>query len=637
MTFHAQKAPIKWGKTTAEERSMIIYEADSSANAVVLCDYGEIVFDLGEESPFYRFTRHKRVKILKRAGFDEGDLAISYFSKKPNMSLKAQVIQPDGSIVKVSKGDIFHEEVQDNYYRKNLAFPNLEEGSIIEYTYTYNSPYLTSLREWYFQDDIPTVKSELRVSMPIWFYYTKLFQGQSLLTSVEENSKMLNTRLGQVEANSSRYIAENMPALKEESFVTTMYDYLARIKFQLKAIEIPGVMYETYMTNWGDVEQELLTNTHFGGQFLKKKWFKEIAETVAPQLTACKTNEAKIELLYNYVVNTMEWDGEYALFCDRDMKKILASKKGSSAELNLMFLGLMRYFELEAYPVLVSTRKHGRVQQHYPFLNQFNHVVVYAQVDEKSGMLMDALDNNMPLGYLNVASLNKAGLLIGAPTGYQWIGIQARKSKDAMVATLQLAEDGTLSGDIQCRHSGYSAIYERDKLATDTDASFWSERFEDRSIAASISDASYSNVKEIGEPLKGKFKCEFSEAAIVADDYIYLNPIVYSGFDENPFKLEERTYPIEIPYPIEENLVLSIEIPEGYVVDELPEALNLGLPNQGGNFTYSFKQTGDNKLQIMARTTLNQLYFAPEEYATIKNFFDIILEKLNEQLVLRKA
>ena len=115
-----------------------------------------------------------------------------------------------------------------------------------------------------------------------------------------------------------------------------------------------------------------------------------------------------------------------------------------------------------------------------------------------------------------------------------------------------------------------------------------------------------------------------------------MSPVVYSAFKENPFKLEARNYPVDFPYKIRELHNINIKIPDGYVVDEHPEAVNLKLPEKGGKFQFLVSQNG-NTIQIVNKISISQLHYEPEEYPTIKNFYDIIVEKHSEQIVLKKA
>ena len=80
---------------------------------------------------------------------------------------------------------------------------------------------------------------------------------------------------------------------------------------------------------------------------------------------------------------------------------------------------------------------------------------------------------------------------------------------------------------------------------------------------------------------------------------------------------------------------MVFDLPEGYAIEEMPENLNLSLPNNGGNFNYSVKKMG-NKVQVNSKLKISQLIFDPEEYLAIKGFFDMVIEKQLAQIVLKK-
>ena len=110
----AQKDPIKWGKIPAEQLEMATYEADTSAAALVLCNYGELRFNLTKGDIRYNFSQHKRIKILKRAGFDEGDVSIPFHKNESIRGLDVQVFSSDGTKFALKNSDIFEEKVSDN-------------------------------------------------------------------------------------------------------------------------------------------------------------------------------------------------------------------------------------------------------------------------------------------------------------------------------------------------------------------------------------------------------------------------------------------------------------------------------------------------------------------------------------------
>jgi hypothetical protein len=48
-------------------------------------------------------------------------------------------------------------------------------------------------------------------------------------------------------------------------------------------------------------------------------------------------------------------------------------------------------------------------------------------------------------------------------------------------------------------------------------------------------------------------------------------------------------------------------------------------------------QQNGNRVQVTSTIKLTQLHFESDEYATVKKFFDLILEKQQEQIVLKKG
>lgn len=633
----AQKAPIKWGKIASEDLAMTIYEPDPDADAVVLQDYGNISFDIFPSGPVYKLERIKRIKILKTSAFDRGNVTISYYkTSKTKFQLKAHIFQVDGTETQVPSNDIFDEKIYRSFHQKRVALPDVTEGSIIEYRYTITSPYLTQLPTWYFQEDIPIRASELHVNIPSWFEYARLFQGTDKLVVSETKPSTVNIGGGILDSQTSRYVAEKVEALQEEPFITTMNDYRMRIKFQLNGIQVPGRPYEPYMTTWEGFAEELSTATYFGQQYSKKKRVQPIQKAVESQLALLKTEAEKISFLHQYLTRNMEWDGDYDATININIDKAFELRRGNSAELNLMLLALLRANDIEAYPMLISTRSHGKIFPFYPFISQFNHVLVYAKLKDGKEQFLDIGDAVSPVYLPRIQSLNKQGLVILSEEKTEWMDIKPNKSKNVMMLNLKLDEEGILHGDVTCQHSGYSAVRERRNYADDTEGNYWVNRLEEQAVTAEVDKFEYDNLKDINKAFKGTITCSFPTQTQVVDDFIYLSPIIYSNFKENPFKTEKRIYPIEIAYPFSEQLIVNINIPEGYIVEELPENLNLQMPDKAAKCTYSISKKEENKLQIVLRAKVNKLIFYPEEYEGIKNFYDLISEKLQEQIVLKK-
>ncbi len=117
---------------------------------------------------------------------------------------------------------------------------------------------------------------------------------------------------------------------------------------------------------------------------------------------------------------------------------------------------------------------------------------------------------------------------------------------------------------------------------------------------------------------------------------MYLSLPFFSNFKDNPFKLDQRAYPVDMPHPVQERLVMELRFPEGYEVESLPDGLEVKLPGEGASFSF-IAGAGDGRLKAAVNLLVEKTRYQPEEYAALKEFFRQVAEKLDEQLVLKKT
>ena len=171
---------LKFGRIPQEDLEMSVYALDSSAEAVVLDDVGEMFFFSKGDDIAYKFNRHVRIKILTEAGYDQAEQQIDFYSYKrieTVSGLKAHVVNPDGSISKLNKNNIFEEKINDYWESIRLTFPNIQPGSILEYSYTLESKRFTTPRDWTFQRKIPVRYSQIYFDPGEFFDFLVYLQG----------------------------------------------------------------------------------------------------------------------------------------------------------------------------------------------------------------------------------------------------------------------------------------------------------------------------------------------------------------------------------------------------------------------------------------------------------------------------
>lgn len=656
-----QEPKLDFGKVSEEELSMKFYDKDTSASAVILGDYGISTFTYSQNKGIQLlFTRHTRIKILKSSGYEWADIRIPLYHRKSDKELVGQLKGftynlVDGKIEKDKlKNDAkFSEQISNNIDVVVFTMPNVKEGSVIEYTYTITSDFLFNLRDWEFQSSIPTKWSEYEVKIPEYFKYKQLYQGYEPFAIDERTTEGGNFRMMEKTRTSgsyttstnystnelkytafcSRWALKEAPAITEEPYITTISDYVTKIEFELASIQIPGSVYENYTNTWETIDKELLTDDGFGDQLKRGGLVKS---EVGSLTSGISDPLEKMAIIYNTVKSTYQWNGNNGVTSQQGLKMVMDEKSGNAADINLLLILMLKEAGLDANPVILSTRSHGILKPGLPMLSQFNYVVAHVAIDDQN-YLMDATEPFSRINLLPVRCLNGRGRLVTENSGANWISLKpVSDSGDFFMANLSFDESGALAGTVSesCNH--YLAMLQRNKLAKKSN----SNDEENDGITENpqnweVENYKIENLEKLSESIKEKYELTLTDHYQSAGDLIYLNPFIAKKAEKNPFKLEERKYPVDIPYPFSSTYILNLTMPEGYGVDEIPEDMVLALPKNGGKFIYSIKPVG-NILQITSKMEINQTMFLPDEYLYLKAFYNQVVAKQSEQIVLKK-
>lgn len=653
----AQDQPAKFGKVDEETLKMRVYDQDTSAAAVVLSDHGYSYFTYNKGFKVV-FERHTRIKVLKKSGYDVANISVPYYqrnSKKESVySIKGFTYNQEGGKVtkdKLESKAVFDEQTNENWFAKKFTMPNVKEGSVIEYSYTITSDFLYNLREWEFQSTIPVVYSEYNVRIPEYFHYKQEQQGylrfdESTKTKSKDSFTVVwssnitpgmgggrtSGGSGQVEASSDtyRWVIRNAPALRPEKYITTLRDYQSKIDFELQTVKYPNELPQVMTGNWDDVTKDLLMAEKFGSQLNRKGFFK--AEIAA--ITAKHTNpEQQMIAIHNLVKSSVKWNNKYGYYTSGPIRKAFENRSGSVADINLMLTAMLQDAGLNAGPVLVSTREHGRVPQGSPMLNKFNYVIAHVKLGDRE-YLLDATDPLLPAGMLPVRCLNGQGRLI-KKDDQRWVALTPTgKLTKFFNGELSINPNGGLTGTVTESSAGYNALSIRRTILEDGKEKF-AEKISKEVGNYKVEKPEFKNVENLDQTLSVHYSLSASGNSQPVD-VIYLNPMLGQGETENPFKLEDRLYPVDLAVPIDYTYVIKFVIPEGYEIEESPKGAIISLPEDGGKFMYMVQREG-NVLQIMSKINmLKPVYFAPE-YPYLKEFYNQIVAKHAEQIVLKKV
>ena len=311
---------------------------------------------------------------------------------------------------------------------------------------------------------------------------------------------------------------------------------------------------------------------------------------------------------------------------------MLETKKGNSAEINLLLTVLLQESGLEAYPVLISTKGHETINRDFPDISSFNQIISIVIIDGNE-YLLDATSKLRPYDLLAIKDLNRDGLLLDKKK-VRWVDIKPGKSNSTIIySNLDLQKDKTdqLQYQVNIKYTGYEAYFSRNNYITLGEEKYIQKHM--KMLDASPVKVEFKNTENIDEPFQIDFTLPANSEII--GDILYIQPFIKKHFDENPFKVKERQFPIDFLYPNQEVFLFKMTIPENYQIDDLPENLSIALPDKKGYYVYSVTQM-DNLIQISSRLVLTEYFFWQDYYPHLKEMFDQVIIKQNEQIVLKK-
>jgi hypothetical protein len=323
------------------------------------------------------------------------------------------------------------------------------------------------------------------------------------------------------------------------------------------------------------------------------------------------------------------------LLATKNLKQAWEEGQGNSADINLALISLLKAMEIKAFPVVLSTQSNGMLPLSHPSLTDLNYVIAMAEVEDQT-YLMDATDPLSSINMLPVRCLNDKGHIID-PNKSGVISLTAPNGFTTYTkASLKLMADGTFEGLARQEDSGYAGMLKRSQFVAEDDSLSVIEKIEKKFPGVNIKSQSFTNLKAPHESLIDSLEVTVNGQTDLIGDMLTFSPLLIFKTEDNPLKLERREYPIEFSYPSREVVMCSIEIPDGYEIESMPNPLRLAMEDMGMQLTFSVALNG-NTIQAYSDFKINRLLFLPAEYEDVKQTFAYLLNKHSEKVVLKKT
>jgi hypothetical protein len=614
----------EFGKVTIDELQEKKHLLDTSAVAAILMKKGISTFRLGSTGEWSLDTDVSyKIKIYNKEGLKYADQSFLMYvggstNERISISNAYTYNLVDGKIIKTklkSEGE-FVEKINSNWSVKKITFPQVQEGSIIEFKVQKTSPYITVMDDFYFQSEIPINYVEYVVEIPSYFKFNTVFTGFEKINHLNQVDRQI-------------YTGTNIPALKGEDYVINKDNYSTILKLELSSLQYPGQSPKNFSLTWDDLVKNIYENENFGPEIKKNDYYKNELDAI---IKDAKNKEDKILLIYNFVKNRMTWNNNYGLYTSDGVKKAYKQNEGNVAEINLMLVSMLKYAGIDANPVLISTRSNGIA--YYPNRSAYNYVV--AAVEGQDNILfLDATEKKLQPGMLPLRAMNWVGRIIrnyGSSASVNLLNVT--HSKENNILMVEISEENKIKGKYRKQFSDYYAYLFRNgnaKLSKDS----YIEKIEKEIAGFEIEEYKVENVNDFSKNIVENFEFYDNNSIEIIGNKIYVAPFLFLTKKENPFKAEHRKFPVDFNFPVKDNYNINIKIPDGYEVEFLPAPLSMTLIENFGSFKFNISNNG-NQIQVVSNFDINTFMIPANHYGALREFYEMMINKHLEKIILKK-
>ncbi|HET6254825.1 MAG TPA: DUF3857 domain-containing protein [Puia sp.] len=621
-----------------------------SNNAIILADIGQIRFTGNEHGWFsYVFQRHRRVKILNKKAFDElATVRVELYHPSDDPQKLEKVTAStynleNGQVteVKLEKKDIYTDRMRGDWTEMRFTLPAVKEGSIIDYSYTVTSPYVEFLPTWQFQSErYPCLWSEMMVDIPQALFYTVVKQGVHRYAvdkgDVGGGSYRVGDRHGGwmiVDATVTKHhwVMKDIPAFQAEGFLFCPDNYVDKIDFQL-AKTYNGEQYSDFFNSWKEVTERLMSKSNFGATLDDDD--QSVTDCIHKAIAGGGDLAAQAHEIYYYLTRNFTCDDRRNMFISGNRLGDVARKhSGSVGDINLLLVAMLRKIGLKADPVVLTRREDGFNLATYPVLERLDYVIARVELEGKVSYL-DAAHPKLGFGQLDGDCYNGHARIISRTDSgsvyFESDSLQERKTTVVFITATDKGPEGKWESTL-----GPQESYElREQVNEQGEKAYFKNIQTQYGEDVAISDGGIDSLEQPEEPVKVHYSFKLHPGE--GEAKIYLSPFIGAGLRKNPFVAAERKYPIEMPYAADELYVFTMEIPDGYTVEEMPKSMKATLNGQDGTFDYLIGVQG-GMIQLRCRLRLNKANFSPDDYRNLRDFYALVVQKEAETIVLKKS
>lgn len=603
-------------------------EADLKSTKSVI--YADAPAEILHRSTHFRVDNngHMYQKVINRVKIYNKDNASNYLdhlisiyddkkgSQETLSELKAYTYNyENGTIVsnKVEKDERYSSKEDRNYTVTKFAFPNVKNGSVVEYSYLIMTPFLGSTPKIMIEEDIPVRYSEFVLDTPAVLAYTINYKGS--LTPTHRNVEQ--KQMYGYPYQTYRFAYENVPPYKNEKYVLNNVNYKTGIKAELNSAQLENE-YRSFANSWSDIRKRLYDHPNFGQELKKLNMVKGV---LPEEITSIAPPMERAAAILKFVQKNYTWNNENSVFTDNGIKNLLSAKVGNSAEINLLLTQLLQTAGLKADPVVLSTVDWGMLLAYAPSVSQLNYVVASISVNDRIHLL-DATQKQSDIDMIAPQALNYSGFIMTPKEAKEISMLYPHRSKTILSIDATMNLDGTFGGHFKDRDTRLYAMMVNSRYNSD------------KSAFADSYKSGYkfpiSNLKQ-GIQDNNDFETSFdftSDSFVdVIGSKLVFNPLLFLYSQNHNFDQKEpRKAPLEFYSAYDRTKKVTIIIPDNYEFQNVPKSKKFRTDDNALQYSYLVTQAG-NKLTVETTVSTDDSVYPKEYYPAFAQIFDNITKQ----------
>lgn len=627
----------EYGKVPDSLFAMQQYASDPSAPFFYSIKELDVSFENDENSIIAILDYHVRIKVFDASAREVSIVAIPYYFER-NIeqvgNIRAATYTRAGQRIPLQSDAIRNININSRYNVIEFTMPEVEDGAILEYSYQVRRRYIEELPDFHLAHQAPTAVAKVSMTYPGYLRYDTIkenYEGEvkHFTQEIDTSSVAKIFTIPQPDPIlKESWVAYDIPAVKEEAYISSLNDYRGKLKFKLSEFGIPRQNLEN---SWDFVVAELRRNQNVLEAAERNTKAQEMGDSIRNKF---ETQEAAQDSIFRYLNTTANFSGSKSPYSEVSDEAVFSGEPVDQAAINQTLLAMLQGAGIEAYPLLISTRQFGQINRSFPSFFQFNGQLTYSNIGDKTYYMDASFPHSQP-NLIPVDTYNETGLLL-RPHGYDWKDIAPAKSLFAININVdaKLDRQGNLSGKMHAESSGYPAQVVRQKYSNGEPVDvIIREAVFDGYTNAGLSNIQLSNLNSFEQPVGFNADFVLDNYATSFTDGLQFRPMVVGYLMSNPFNDGKRDLPVTLDAPEKLDLVYEISIPGEFTVQQGNQNRSIELP--GARFVESYNIDA-GVIRYEFHIDISRKRFEPELYPQLLNLYQRWVELSNSSWLIRR-